>query len=152
MAENALKAAAPGRVVCKGTDFDAYERLIAVCTAAGVNINQYMVRSGYAMAYRKYSVRYVTDEEFAVQSGLGLWAGRFDNPWEFRAIQWKIAAANSPSSECPIKGNINLDGERIYHTPWSRSYARTKIDASKSERWFCSETEALEAGWRAPLR
>ena len=51
------------------------------------------------------------------------------------------------------KGNINRDGERIYHTPWgSQWHDRTRISAAKGEQWFCSEREALDAGWRAPLR
>jgi hypothetical protein len=54
---------------------------------------------------------------------------------------------------CPIKGNINSEGERIYHTPWgSQWYERTKISADQGEQWFCSERQALDAGWRAPLR
>jgi comEA protein len=54
---------------------------------------------------------------------------------------------------CRIKGNINLEsGERVYHTPNSPWYARTEIDTSAGERWFCTEREAQEAGWRAPQR
>jgi len=52
----------------------------------------------------------------------------------------------------PIKGNINAKGEKIYHAPWSKHYAATKIDTSKGERWFCSEAEAKAAGWRAAYR
>lgn len=52
----------------------------------------------------------------------------------------------------PIKGNVNREGERIYHTPWGdRFYERTRIDGKKGERWFCSEKEATEAGFRASL-
>lgn len=51
---------------------------------------------------------------------------------------------------CDIKGNINSDGEKIYHTAVSSSYKNTKIDPSKGERWFCSVEEAQAAGWRPP--
>ncbi len=51
---------------------------------------------------------------------------------------------------CLIKGNINRRGERIYHVPGSKWYARTKIN-KPGERWFCSEEEAIAAGWRPPL-
>ena len=47
-----------------------------------------------------------------------------------------------------IKGNINSSGERIYHVPGQRYYDKTQIDASKGERWFCTELEAVGAGWR----
>lgn len=56
--------------------------------------------------------------------------------------------ARDASPECRIKGNISLDGERIYHVPGGEWYDKTRIDTSKGERWFCSEAEAREAGWR----
>jgi hypothetical protein len=53
----------------------------------------------------------------------------------------------------PDQGNINANGERIYHTPWARSgMTETKISLDQGERWFCSERETLDAGWQAPLR
>ena len=54
----------------------------------------------------------------------------------------------SESAEPVIKGNIGAGGERIYHVPGSPYYARTKIDESKGEVWFCTVAEAFEAGWR----
>ncbi len=47
---------------------------------------------------------------------------------------------------CPIKGNFNAKAEKIYHAPWSKHYAATRIDTSKGERWFCTEAEAKVAG------
>ncbi len=61
-------------------------------------------------------------------------------------------AQPAPSGSCTIKGNISSKGEKIYHVPGGRSYAETKIDPSKGERWFCSTSEAVAAGWRAALR
>ena len=55
--------------------------------------------------------------------------------------------------DCRIKGNINMEtGERVYHTPDSPWYARTEIDTDTGERWFCTEQEATDAGWREPNR
>ena len=48
---------------------------------------------------------------------------------------------------CAIKGNVTAHG-RIYHMPWSPWYEQVKIEARKGKRWFCSEAEALAAGWR----
>ena len=56
----------------------------------------------------------------------------------------------SESGEPVIKGNIGAGGERIYHVPGSPYYARTEIDESKGERWFCTVADAVEAGWRPP--
>jgi hypothetical protein len=49
---------------------------------------------------------------------------------------------------CVIKGNISSSGERIYHVPGQRYYDKTVISWSKGERWFCTEQEAVAAGWR----
>ncbi|MDP3986002.1 MAG: hypothetical protein Q8P77_01050 [Candidatus Veblenbacteria bacterium] len=56
------------------------------------------------------------------------------------------------TTECIIKGNISSSGERIYHVPGGSFYDQTKIDTSNGERWFCSEEEARQAGWRKSLR
>ena len=50
---------------------------------------------------------------------------------------------------CRIKGNIS-DGGHIYHVPGSPHYSRTRVEPEKGERWFCTEEEAIAAGWRAP--
>jgi len=52
------------------------------------------------------------------------------------------------SESCDIKGNISTSGERIYHLPTDRYYDATGIAQSRGERWFCSESEAIAAGWR----
>lgn len=50
--------------------------------------------------------------------------------------------------DCDIKGNISSSGEKIYHVRGCQSYSKTAIDEGVGERWFCSENEALNAGWR----
>jgi len=153
-ATRALEAFVAGREIrCSGTERDKYGRLIAVCRVGGREINRWMVEAGWALAYTRYSGDYAAPERSASQARRGLWAGSFEATWEFRRARWKVAAA--PTVEptlvpgCPIKGNISANG-RIYHMPASRWYERTVIDLSKGERWFCSEREALDAGWRAP--
>jgi hypothetical protein len=56
--------------------------------------------------------------------------------------------AAQPDQQCLIKGNISGKGERIYHPPGCRYYSSTVIDSKRGERWFCSEREAVAAGWR----
>lgn len=58
------------------------------------------------------------------------------------------AAAAPAKGPCLIKGNISESG-KIYHLPGSDWYERTEINTRKGERWFCTETEARAAGWRA---
>lgn len=134
-------------VTCRVLDTDRHDRLIALCRAGDTDLNRAMVESGHAWAFVRYSRRYVAEERRARSSGFGLWkvAGA-QPPWEFRARRWEVAESHTPSG-CAIKGNITRNG-RIYHMPWSDWYHRTRIDEGRGERWFCSEAEALAAGWR----
>lgn len=52
------------------------------------------------------------------------------------------------TEDCVIKGNISSSGEKIYHVPGQRYYNQTKINIGAGERWFCTEKEAIDAGWR----
>ncbi len=61
-------------------------------------------------------------------------------------------AALAQQGACVIKGNISDKGERIYHVPGDEFYSRTVITPSRGERWFCSEAEAVKAGWRKSKR
>ena len=55
----------------------------------------------------------------------------------------------SPKPGCNIKGNISWNNEnKLYHIPGMKDYAITKIDSSKGERWFCTESEAIASGWK----
>jgi hypothetical protein len=56
------------------------------------------------------------------------------------------------SGECNIKGNISLNGERIFHVPGQEYYSVTVVDPHQGERWFCSQWEAWRAGWRKARR
>lgn len=147
-ATEALVRLASGQIRCEGTKRDGRKRLIATCFAGTRELNASMVASGWALAYRRFSHRYVPEETRARAAGAGIWSGPFTPPWEHRrgVIQ---TAADAPNG-CAIKGNISRSG-RIYHLPGSRDYDRTRINTKKGERWFCSEAEALAAGWRAPL-
>lgn len=150
-ASDALNRLIRGRpVICIGSVRDDYDRLIAECTVGDVSLNREMVRLGWAVAYEEYTDRYLPEAIEAQKANRGIWRGAFQRPNEFRAERWKIGQQDAPDG-CPIKGNIS-DRGRIYHTPWSQYYGRTKITLSKGERWFCDEKEAIQAGWRAPYR
>jgi hypothetical protein len=64
------------------------------------------------------------------------------------AMEAKGVLPNVLNPHCTIKGNISVDGERIYHMPGQRYYDVTAINPVFGERWFCSESEARAAGWR----
>lgn len=71
-------------VTCRSAGRDRYGRFLSVCHAGGVNLNRWMVRRGWAVAYRKYDRRYVPDEAAAKRRRLGVWSGRFVMPWDWR--------------------------------------------------------------------
>ena len=63
---------------------DVYKRTLAECFVNGQSLSSFLVRSGYAFAYRKYSRKFIEDEEFAKANKLGMWAMTFQYPWDFR--------------------------------------------------------------------
>jgi len=139
-----------GKIVhCEVTDTDRYGRLVARCSIDGENLSERLVREGWALAYRRYSRDYILSEEQAERANLGIWQGRFIEPWKWRKGERLSSTQQQELSGCVIKGNISNSG-KIYHTPKSPWYSRTKINTQKGERWFCSEDEAEAAGWRAP--
>ena len=138
------------RVVVQTTD--RYGRTVGRPYVGGLDVCEEMIRSGSAWVYRQYVVDLgLFDIESEAKAALrGLWAlpeAEQVAPWD-----WRRGLNNSVerSDGCNIKGNINSKGDRIYHVPGSRSYGATKINKSKGERWFCSEADAITAGWRAP--
>ncbi len=137
-------------VTCKQQDIDRYGRIVAICYADGSDIGKNMVHTGWAVAYRRYSKDYVTDENKARAAKRGMWRGSFVLPWEWRRGK-RLSSTKPPPSKsgCLIKGNINKSG-KIYHVPGSRWYSATKIDEGKGEKWFCNVEDAVQAGWRAP--
>ena len=63
---------------------DRYGRTLAECFVKGESLSKFMVKTGYAFAYIRYSKKYVEDEEYAKINKLGLWTMKFEYPWEWR--------------------------------------------------------------------
>lgn len=79
--ERALAALVRGREVdCRAVDTDRYGRTVARCSAGGVDLGEAMVRSGHALAYRRYSTAYIDEEANARRAGRGAWATGFQQP------------------------------------------------------------------------
>ena len=172
-ARDRLEAHIAGRVItCLSNGTDVYQRSLATCSLKGENLNAWMVQEGWALAYVKYSSTYQQVERDARVHQRGLWRGAFIAPWDWRHKNSKTevlgaltvpinaqalllgssATEGAPSPDCPIKGNINRKGERIYHLQNQQFYARIKMDMGGGKRWFCTPEEAEAAGWRRALR
>jgi endonuclease YncB( thermonuclease family) len=151
---------------------DRRGRLVARCEVDGEDIQKWMVTSGWALSYVRFSHDYDTDEKAAREAKAGMWQGAFIAPWDWRVRNKKTAILGAakppenahaillasasgsvaPSPDCTIKGNVNGAGECIYHKPTSRWYAQIKMQISKGTRWFCSVEEAEAAGCRETKR
>ena len=73
-------------IKCISSSKDRYKRYIATCFKGKTNLNKWMVRNGFAIAYRRYSKKYVPDEVFAKENKLGLWKGKFMEPEKWRKL------------------------------------------------------------------
>ena len=87
----ALKSLINGhRVLCQWKNLDVYGRPLAICSVPGkmegstVSLNGMMVITGNAVAYKKYSKKYLDSENSAKESRIGIWQGEFDMPWDWR--------------------------------------------------------------------
>ena len=176
-AREALVRAVSGgvRLEADGTqdDRDRHGRLLQhVVLPDGTLAAQQLIGSGlgreytYAAPYRHRDA-YVAAERAARRQALGVWStgcggpvalgapgpARASSPTRQSASDTSASsggeAARGAAEGCRIKGNINGDGEKIYHVPGGRSYDQTRISTSKGERWFCSQEQAEAAGWRA---
>jgi endonuclease YncB( thermonuclease family) len=134
-------------VSCQPITLDRYGRTVARCFVGDVDIQADMVRRGLAWAFVKYSTDYVVQETQAKFTRRGVWQTQTQPAWDYRATRWAEYDKTAPVG-CPIKGNVNRQGEKIYHVPWGRDYAKVKMDLSKGKQWFCSQDEAERAGWR----
>ena len=82
--EALLAAIASAPVTCTRRDIDAYGRMVAICVTRDGDLGARIVSEGAALAYRHYSNDYVTAEEKARKARRGIWAGRFEAPWDYR--------------------------------------------------------------------
>ena len=74
-------------VSCIRESTDQYGRTLAECFVGKESLSSYLVREGYAFAYRRYSDKFILDEEYAQSKGNGMWSMDFMFPWDFRKSQ-----------------------------------------------------------------
>ena len=82
---DALRNLVGGRPVdCAEMDRDRYDRIVAVCHVGGEDLGAAQVRQGHAVAYTRYSQRYVMEERAARRENAGAWAYGFTPPEAWR--------------------------------------------------------------------
>jgi micrococcal nuclease len=135
------------------SEADRYGRLLRHVFADGIFVNRELVRTGLARASYyppdvSCHVDFMAAETEARTALRGIW-GLLGSP-TYAADAGASCAGGcvTPPAGCTIKGNISANGEKIYHVPGQKYYTQTVIEPEKGERWFCSEAEAVAAGWR----
>ncbi len=74
-------------VTCRIQGKTTRRRPLAHCFVEGENINEWMVRQGWAYAYRKYSLAYAAAEQSARSARRGIWRGPFLTAEERRRLR-----------------------------------------------------------------
>lgn len=139
---------------------DKYGRLLRYVFVNNQMINESLVHGGFAHSSTyppdvKYQNQLRDAEQEARENKRGLWSGcpggsnasnSSNTSNTSKAVLPSVSSVSGTS--CIIKGNISSSGEKIYHLSGCGSYEKTSIDESRGERWFCTEEEAVTAGWR----
>lgn len=136
-----------------GANRDKYGRLLAYVYVDGKMLQAELLKEGLARVAYVYppNTRYVDQfnalQKKAQQEGKGIW--EIEDYVQEEGFNSEAVESDSipepVSTDCMIKGNINSSSEKIYHTPDSPWYEQTK-----PEVMFCSEEEAIKAGFRPP--
>ncbi|PZD93809.1 nuclease [Paenibacillus sambharensis] len=157
------------------SETDRYGRLLRFVFVEGETemFNEQLIKRGYANTMTispdvTFADRFKELEREAREAGAGLWAGDgsegsgtaaeppetevnggmpTEDAAQPKAESGTAGQSDASCAEPSIKGNINSKGDKIYHTPGSSHY-----DLTKPERMFCTEEEAVEAGFRAPRK
>jgi hypothetical protein len=71
---------------CSSSMTRRYRRTVAVCSIDGVDLADWLVRSGLALDWPTYSKgKYDAAQRDAEHAGRGIWEGTYVEPWLFRA-------------------------------------------------------------------
>ena len=77
-------------VTCQILDTDRYGRSVSECRAGDMNLNDAMVRAGWAVAYTRHGQDHAAAQDEARAARRGIWQGRFQSP-----EVWRNANRNS---------------------------------------------------------
>jgi endonuclease YncB( thermonuclease family) len=128
------------KVVLREPITDMYGRIRALVYVNSVNVNTYMIRNGYAVgtaASDNAEVKAIREAmDYARANRIGIYSER-------------CSPTKPANSKCNIKGNVNMGegGRLIYTRPDCMSYNLSKVLLYEGDRWFCSEAEAIKAGF-----
>ena len=79
-----IKKIGDNKVKCIREGKYQYKRTLAECFVNDESLSSYLVRRGYAFAYRRYSKKFIPDENYAKANQIGMWSMKFNFPWDYR--------------------------------------------------------------------
>ena len=126
---------------------DRKKLLEGTCTVGDKDIARALVLGGRVFAIGGTDASYDSAERKAKSKRRGIWRGKAQKPSEYRSATWDRAKQRAPEG-CPIKGRILRKSEKVYVVPWAANYRSVRVRRNRGERWFCSENDAITAGWR----
>lgn len=117
---------------------DKYGRGMALVYVGDVLVNEKMLESGWARYHSDTSSK----EYILKRTSQTAKAGR-------RGIYGICQSTDIPDKKgCIIKGNFDSNSDaKTYYTPDCAQYKFTVVEKDVGESWFCSEREALTAGF-----
>lgn len=134
-------------------DRDDFGRLLRFVSVDGVSVNFELVKQGYATTFIRPPNTLCSEEITkamleAFKARIGIWHSIPETM--NKTNQLCPEGCKQPVTGCEIKGNINSQGDKIYHLPGSNDYPAVEISSQYGERWFCTIEEAIANGWRPP--
>ena len=138
------KLIAFGQVACEIEGEQAI--LSTTCAAASRDLSEALLSQGYALTLPEPIPSYANAEAAAREAKLGLWRGDFVRPDDWRQGK-RLPGEVTDTTFCVVKGTIGEDGQKLFHIPSDEDYEEIAIDPGRGERMFCSDDEAILAGW-----
>ncbi|MFA5828748.1 MAG: thermonuclease family protein [Candidatus Shapirobacteria bacterium] len=121
-----------------GTINDSHNRFLAlVYLPDGTLVNELMLNSGWA----RYTSNASIESARLQKAGAAAKATKIGifGPLCFQSV-------NPANPKCSIKGNVK-DGKKTYFFDGCGNYSNVQLALDEGDRWFCSEAEALQAGF-----
>jgi micrococcal nuclease len=134
-------------------DTDRYGRSVAMVMQDDLNLNEMLVRNGYAWVYGRYCKEsfcsdFKNQEKQARQQRIGLWSdNRPTAPWDYRRATKGSDTSHISSSPVVTPSSGNYHGNinsHVFHGSSCRHY-----NCKNCTKSFSSKSQAIGAGYRA---
>lgn len=136
-------------VICQVQETTQGSFRTATCSGDKGGLSEAMVRSGLVFAWAENGLDLTDVQSEARQGELGMWSDE-----AMRRVADETVAGSLAPRDCLIKGNKSRQApyELKYHLPEFAYYTRTRINLQEHEQWFCSEADAVVAGFARAAR